>query len=159
MKHLLTLAFALLISVGMISAQANNQTEELVSGAKIEFEKTVHDFGDNPQGTPVSTEFVFKNVGTTPLVLQNVKASCGCTTPYWPKEPIMPGEESKITAKYNMSKAGNFNKSITVTVKPEVETDTPEVVRLTIKGNAVVEAPQKSVEEAKPSIITNPNIN
>lgn len=158
MKNLFTLLFAFLISGGMISAQGTSQPNELISGAKIEFEKTVHDFGDNPQGTPVSTEFVFKNVGTKPLVLQNVKASCGCTTPYWPKEPIMPGEESKITTKYNMSKAGAFNKSITVTVKPENETDTPEVVRLSIKGNAVVAAPEKSVEEARPSIITNPNI-
>ncbi len=159
MKNLFTVLLALVITGGFLNAQDDaKQGVELIDGPKIEFVKTTHDFGENPQGKPVSTDFIFKNVGNAPLVLQNVKASCGCTTPYWPKEPIMPGQESKISAKYNMSKAGNFNKSITVTVKPQVEGDTPETVRLTIKGNAVVKAPEKSVEDAKPSIITNPNI-
>ena len=84
MKILFTTLFAVLISVGAVTAQ----DAEFVSGPKIQFEKTTYDFGANPQGTPVSCEFVFKNVGTEPLVLQNVKASCGCTTPFWPKEPI-----------------------------------------------------------------------
>lgn len=158
MKNLFALMLAVLFVGSSVLAQGNAKPVELVNGPKIEFEKTTHDFGENPQGTPVTTEFVFTNVGNAPLVLQNVKASCGCTTPNWPKEPIMPGETSKITAKYNMSKAGAFTKGITVTVKPENEGDTPEVVRLTIKGSAVVAAPDKAVEEAKPTIITNPYI-
>lgn len=154
MKVLSTLFFAFLIAGGACFAQG----AELVDGPKIKFEKTVHDFGQNPQGTPVSTDFVFKNVGTEPLVLQNVKASCGCTTPFWPKEPILPGQESKISVKYNMARAGNFTKTITVTVTPKNPDDLPDTVKLTVKGAAQAAAPERTVDEVKPSIISNPNI-
>lgn len=154
MKILFTTFIAVVFSLGAVSAQ----DAEFVDGPKIQFEKTTHDFGANPQGTPVSCEFIFKNVGTEPLVLQNVKASCGCTTPFWPKEPIMPGQESKIEAKYNMARAGNFSKTITVTVKPKAEGETPEVIRLIIKGKAEAATPENTVDEAQPNIITNPNL-
>lgn len=150
--------FALIVTAGSLFAQDNSaKGAEMVDGPKISFEKTVHDFGENPQGTPVSYDFVFKNEGTEPLVLQNVKASCGCTTPFWPKEPILPGQESKINVKYNMARAGNFTKTITVTVKPPTEADTPEIVKLTIKGSAAVSAPEKTVEEVQPTIISSPD--
>lgn len=160
MKNLFLLAFAVLFSTSVSFGQTDGTTKavEFNDGPKIEFVKTTHDFGESPQGTPVSYDFTFKNVGNAPLVLQNVKASCGCTTPYWPKEPIMPGQESKISAKYNMAKAGNFAKTITVTVKPQNEGDTAEKVTLTIKGSAKAAARENSVDEARPSIITNPNI-
>ena len=161
MKNLILLSLVLLLTCGLGFAQEDRtdpNAVELVNGPKIEFVNTVHDFGEGPQGKPVATDFVFKNTGNAPLVLQNVKASCGCTTPFWPKEPIMPGQESKISAKYNMARAGNFSKTITVTVKPQAEGDTPETVRLTIKGIAVATPQENSVDEARPSIITNPNI-
>ncbi len=159
MKKVTVLILALLVSGGIMFAQGTAENEvELVDGAKISFTNTLHDFGANPQGTPVSHSFIFKNIGNEPLVLQNVKASCGCTTPYWPKEPILPGQESKIDVKYNMARAGNFTKSITVTVKPKLEEETPEIVRLTIKGSAAANTPENSVDEVAPSIITNPNI-
>lgn len=153
MKFITTLLLSILISGGSLFAQGATST----SGAKIEFEKTVHDFGANPQGVPVTYDFVFRNTGDEPLVLQSVKASCGCTTPNWPREPIMPGQESNITVKYNMARAGNFTKTITVTVKPKEAEQTPEIVKLTIKGSATEQAPENSVEEVKPNLITNPN--
>ena len=62
------------------------------------FEKTEHDFGKiDEAGGRVSTEFVFKNEGMAPLVLSNVRASCGCTTPSWTKEPVEPGQTGTIT--------------------------------------------------------------
>lgn len=161
MKNLFLLAMTMVFAANFSIAQGDGTKKAAVEfndGPKIEFVNTEHNFGDNPQGTPVSTDFVFKNVGNAPLVLQNVKASCGCTTPYWPKEPIMPGQESKISAKYNMARAGNFSKTITVTVKPQTEGETGEQIRLTISGNAIAAAQENSVDEAKPSIITNPNI-
>jgi hypothetical protein len=157
MRIAITFLFALSLLGGAVYAQ-QDRPAEFVDGAKIQFVNTVHDFGENPQGTPVSCAFVFKNVGNAPLVLQNVKASCGCTTPFWPKEPIMPGQESKIDVKYNMARAGNFTKTITVTVKPENPEETGEIVKLTIKGSAVAAATEGSVEEVRPSIITNPNL-
>lgn len=155
MRIAFTLLIALVLIGGVIHAQ-DEKAAEFTDGPKIEFVNTVHDFGKNPQGTPVSHAFVFRNEGNAPLVLQNVKASCGCTTPFWPKEPILPGQESKIDVKYNMARAGNFTKTITVTVKPSTPEAAPEVVKLTIKGAAEAAAPEKTVDEVKPSIISAP---
>jgi hypothetical protein len=154
MKRIVLFAFALVLSATFTFAQGG---PELNTGAKIKFEKTSHDFGSKPQGTPATYDFVFKNTGNAPLVLQDVKAACGCTTPFWPKEPIMPGQESKISATYNMAKAGSFTKTITVTTMPTADKENGEQVILTITGNAVAAAQQNSVDEAKPTIISNPN--
>ncbi|MGB0430061.1 MAG: DUF1573 domain-containing protein, partial [Bacteroidia bacterium] len=59
----------------------------------IQFKNTEHDFQHIPQGEPVTVAFKFTNTGNTPLILTDVKASCGCTTPEWPQEPIMPGAQ------------------------------------------------------------------
>jgi hypothetical protein len=82
----------------------------------IEFEERVHDFGTiNEVDGRVSFDFEFKNISNKPVTLTNVQASCGCTTPNWPKEPIAPGKKSYITATYNPAgRPGNFNKSITI---------------------------------------------
>lgn len=89
-------------------------------------------------------------------MLQDVKAACGCTTPFWPKEPIMPGQESKISATYNMASAGNFTKTITVTTAPQNGAESGEQIILTITGNAIAAAKDSSVDEIAPSIISKP---
>jgi hypothetical protein len=71
-------------------------------------------FGKIPQGRPVTHEFEVTNTGTEPLVLENVQASCGCTTPEWSREPIAPGASQKIKVGYNSASEGAFEKSITV---------------------------------------------
>ena len=84
------------------------------SGAVIEFETTNHDFGTIPQGGNGIFEFVFKNTGKEPLVLKNVRSSCGCTVPEWPKEPVNKGDKGVIKVSYNTRITGNFSKSISV---------------------------------------------
>ncbi len=161
MKNLLTLFMMFVLATSISFAQDNTapgDATELINGPKIEFTQTEHDFGEKPQGKPVTHDFTFKNTGNAPLVLQNVKASCGCTTPNWPKEPILPGQEAKISARYNMARAGNFRKSITVTTKGDADGEVGERVVLYIKGNAVTAPAENSVEEAKPSIITTPTL-
>ena len=81
------------------------------------FEKTEHDFGKINEGDGrVSTEFVFKNEGMAPLILSNVRASCGCTTPSWTKEPVEPGQTGTITVTYNPNgRPGRFQKTVTIT--------------------------------------------
>lgn len=75
-----------------------------------------HDFGKIPQGKPVTTVFTVTNSGKTPLKIDNVQASCGCTTPEWEKDKaIEPGASSKITVGYNAAAEGPFNKTITIT--------------------------------------------
>ena len=80
----------------------------------ITLDKTSHDFGKiNEADGRVTTVFVCKNEGMTPLVLTNVKASCGCTTPKWTREPIAPGEAGEITVTYNPNgRPGRFQKTI-----------------------------------------------
>lgn len=83
----------------------------------ITFEKTEHDFGQINEGDgKVSTQFEFRNDGMEPLVLSNVKASCGCTTPEWPRQPIEPGAVGHITVTYNPNgRPGRFTKTVTIT--------------------------------------------
>ena len=66
--------------------QAANPNQN--SDANMKFVKDEYNFGTIPEGPAVSTDFEFKNIGTEPIILSGVQASCGCTTPTWPKEPI-----------------------------------------------------------------------
>ena len=81
----------------------------------INFATTVHDYGTIEQGSDGSYEFKFTNEGKTPLILSNVRSSCGCTVPSWTKEPVAPGSEGAIKVVYNTNNIGSFSKSITVT--------------------------------------------
>lgn len=74
----------------------------------------VYDFGKIAQGKPVTHDFSFKNVGKTPFALENVQASCGCTTPEWPKEVIPAGKASRIKVGYNAAAEGVFTKTVTI---------------------------------------------
>ncbi len=100
----------------------------------ITFEKTSHDFGKiNEADGKVTTVFAFKNEGMAPLVLSNVRASCGCTTPKWTREPIEPGQTGEITVTYNPSgRPGHFQKTITVTSNA-----TESTKKLSIKGEVI----------------------
>jgi hypothetical protein len=105
----------LIISVQAASCQIDNSLAKSNPNApEIYFEKTVYNFGSILKGKDGSTEFIFKNTGKGPLILSNVEASCDCTTPQWPKEPVMPGKTATIKVVYDTKKLGVFNKTITV---------------------------------------------
>jgi len=81
----------------------------------FKFESTSHDFGTVPEGPAAVFEYVFTNVGREPLIISDVVKSCGCTTPSWTKEPILPGKTGKIVASFDTKgRVGNFNKTLTV---------------------------------------------
>jgi hypothetical protein len=105
--------------------------QEVTSGAKIEFKKDTHDYGDIKYGADGACTFEFKNTGNAPLIISNAQGSCGCTVPEWPKEPINPGQTGKITVKYDTKRPGAINKSVTITSNAGNE---PTKV-LRIKGN------------------------
>ncbi len=87
----------------------------------LSFDKLTHDFGDVPAETDVSTEFTVTNTGDKPLIIEDVKASCGCTMPKKPEKPILPGESDVIAVTFH-SKPGQVNeikKTITVTANTE----------------------------------------
>ncbi len=84
------------------------------SGASFSWREETFDFGSIPQGTPVTHVFEFTNTGNQPLVISTVDKSCGCTTPKWTTEPILPGKKGTVSATYNAASMGGFNKTITV---------------------------------------------
>ncbi len=89
--------------------------------AKIVFDKLEHDFGSFKESDGVqTTSFAFTNKGDVPLVLTNVRASCGCTTPTWTREPVAPGATGKIEVSYDpKNRPGSFAKTVTVNSNAE----------------------------------------
>ncbi len=110
-------------------SQENNDATDAKEQAVITFEKTIHDFGLLPYKGDGKCEFAFKNTGKAPLILTNVKSSCGCTIPTWPREPIAKKKDAVIKVKYDTKRQGKFTKTITVFSNAS---NTP--VRLTIRG-------------------------
>ncbi len=100
----------------------------------ISFETREHNFGKiHEEDGRVTTIFEFKNEGMAPLVLSNVRASCGCTTPKWTREPVEPGQTGQITVTYNPNgRPGGFTKTITVTSNASEPT-----TKLTIRGEVI----------------------
>jgi hypothetical protein len=100
--------------------------------AEIKFDQTLYDFGRFPETSPMQTcKFYFTNTGNDLLIIHQAVASCGCTVPKYPKEPIRPGERGSITVTYNgTGKApGVFKKSVTLRTNAKTE-----LVRLYIMG-------------------------
>jgi hypothetical protein len=82
----------------------------------MKFADVTHDFGKIKQGDKTSYDFKFTNTGKSPLIVTNAVASCGCTTPEWPKEPVLPGKDGKISVTFNSAgKSGLQDKQITIT--------------------------------------------
>lgn len=149
MKKIFTLLCAFSVSY-IASAQTdhsghNHATTNLKEAVKstpevISLKQTEHDFGKIPQGKPVTYVFSFTNTGTTPLKLDNVQATCGCTTPEWSKDEIAPGASSNITVGYNAAAEGAFTKPITITYNGS------QTKQLIIKGE-VWKTPTSSAPE------------
>ena len=104
--QLLTVALLLFLGLNVVA-----QTT-----AEITFETMDHDFGKIKEDSgPANFNFNFKNTGKVPLVISNVSASCGCTTPEWSKEPVLPGKSGFVKVSYNpLNRPGSFNKTISV---------------------------------------------
>lgn len=109
-------SFSLLFLVVAGFAQATATATD-ANKAPIVFKEVKHDFGKIKQGTPVTYDFVFKNITTQPVVIASATATCGCTTPIKPEVPVAKGKNSKITAGFNAAAAGPFDKTITVMVQ------------------------------------------
>jgi len=142
MKKLL---IVILIVFGMGSAAmaqatttgtATTQTKPAVSAVK--FDETIYNFGEVAYNSSVTHSFKFTNVTNAPIAIRDVGTSCGCTTPSYSKEPVAPGKTGEVTAKYDSSRIGGFNKTLTVsindeqiklvisgTIKPPTSTPTP----------------------------------
>lgn len=124
MKKLVVLMMALVMSIGLASAQ---------NKPAVEFDKTSHNFGAFSENSPVvTTTFTFTNTGKAPLVIHQAVASCGCTVPEYTQEPIQPGKTGTVKVTYNGEGKlpGHFKKSVTLRTNAE-----PEIIRLYIEGD------------------------
>jgi hypothetical protein len=94
------------------------------------FEENIHNFGTLVDGEVVTYKFKFKNTGNADLIISNASASCGCTIPSYPKEPITPGTEGAIDVQFNSTgKVGTFDKNVTIT-----SNTIPTQIYLVIRG-------------------------
>lgn len=118
MKTILIAAVSLLVwgtANAQTEASQKTSSEQATAPEVLLLKETIHDFGQIAQGKPVYYFFEIANTGSVPLKLENVQASCGCTTPEWNKEPIPAGGIDKIKVGYNAASEGNFEKFITIT--------------------------------------------
>lgn len=125
MKKISFILLALVLCTGFAAAQDDAKKP------KAFFPKTIHEFGKVAESAgTVSCEFPFTNEGDAPLIITRVQASCGCTTPDYTKEPILPGKTGVIKVNYSTTgRPGAFDKKVTVF------TNVPDAVdQLTIKG-------------------------
>ncbi len=144
MKNLILLAAFVFGFSAITIAQTETSDDKITlsteAQAKMKLDKKSHDFGPIVEGVQATVTFTFKNTGNAPLVLNSVKASCGCTTPKWTKEPIAPGAEGVITAIYNSKgRPGNFTKTITVKHNGEGGTEFLTIRGVVNKATPVVE--------------------
>ena len=143
MKRILQVLAVFSLVVAFNSAMAQGKS-------KIVFEEQSHDFGSFKESDgSQKTTFKFTNKGDAPLVLSNVRASCGCTTPKWTREPVAPGESGSIDVSYNpKNRPGSFNKSVTVSSNAENAT-------VVLRINGKVEPREKTLAEQYPRQIGN----
>lgn len=108
--------------------QTNTNPDEMPI---MTFEKMEFDFGSIDEGKKVNYNFKFKNTGKSPLIIQNCSASCGCTVPNCPKQPIAPGQDGEIAVEFDSAGKGGTTVNKTVTINANT---TPSEIKLTIKG-------------------------
>ena len=100
----------------------------------VKFDKSTYDYGSIKEEVEVAvSKFEFTNTGTSPVIIQRVVASCGCTSPTYTREPVLPGKKGEVKVAYStVYRPGTFRKSI------RVYTNVPDTVyNLTILGNVI----------------------
>ncbi len=133
-KTVITLLFSIMLG-GVLFAQDKSS---------VKFDRKEHNFGTIKEEIgAVTTQFEFTNTGKTPIIIQRVATSCGCTTPSYTREPVLPGKKGVVSAKYSTTgRPGKFNKSITV------YTNVPDTIyTLNIKGSVTPRVRQGSMGE------------
>lgn len=114
--------------LGMLICIAPSFCQEL-NKAVIAFDTTTFNFGQINKGDNAECTFTFRNAGKVPLIISEVKASCGCTVPVWTKEPVKYQGIGYVKVRYNTSTTGVFNKTITV-----YSNGSNQAITLTLKG-------------------------
>jgi hypothetical protein len=135
MKKILSLSLLLTAFLFATAQEEKPKGGETKSEDVLQLKETEFEFGKIPQGKPVYHIFEIVNTSNQPLKLDNVQASCGCTTPEWSRDPIAPGATAQIKVGYNAAAEGPFDKPVTITY------NTNQTKVLKIKGT-VWKAPE-----------------
>ncbi len=170
MKSIITLVISIFlfsqIAIGQLSTPIENPEPAI-----IEFVETEASFGKIQEGEIASHVFIFKNTSDVPLLILSAKGSCGCTIPFFPKDPIMPGEMSEIEVEFNSKgKKGKRNQRVIVTantypkqtflyLKGEIEykdVTKLEETEIALDKEAIVKEKLQSVKPSCISIFPNP---
>lgn len=109
--------------------ESRRLAEEEANSTSMEFDKLRHDFGDVKPDSDNTTMFKVTNTGKRPLIISDVSASCGCTTPKKPEGPIAPGKSDVIEVTFH-PKPGQVNeiiKTVTVTANTVDKIHTLEI--------------------------------
>ena len=108
--------------------KASVRDNSTTNSAIMTFDKTVHDFGTIQDGTPVETVFSYTNTGKSPLVITDIKSTCGCTVPRdWSREPLSPGESSQFTVKFNGKGVNKTSKTVTIAANTATGRETVKI--------------------------------
>lgn len=138
LKRIAIISGLFLLGMSAAYAQSEVAAEANPNAPEIAFTADVLNYGTIEQGSDGNRTFTFTNTGKEPLILKNVRASCGCTTPKWTRNPVAPGEEGEIVVHYDTKRMGQFHKTITVQSNGKTGTK-----MLTIKGKVI---PKEQVE-------------
>lgn len=122
--------------ISPVAANAPATTQESSADvSQMTFESTEYDFGSVSEGDIVDYTFKFTNTGNFPLIINKATATCGCTVPDWPKDPIAPGAKGEIKVKFNSKNRKNIQtKYVNINANTK-----PEVTRLKITGNVLAD--------------------
>lgn len=149
MKRITAVIVFVLATVSAGFAQTEKKTLDNIGNAsnqaEFKFDKEEYGFGTITQGQSVSYDFTFTNTGNEPLIITNAQASCGCTVPQWPKEPIMKGQSGTIKVTFNSTgKLGVQDRTVTITSNAK---QNPMVLHL--KGTVDKAVEQPAAQPAK----------
>ena len=101
------------------------------------FDRKVHDFGTIDDGAPQETVFSYTNTGDAPLVISEIKSTCGCTVPQdWSRAPLLPGESSQFTVKFNGKGANKTTKTVTVNANTQNGAESVRIMAFINKPNS-----------------------
>jgi len=146
------------IIVGLLLFLASSAV--IMAQSTIKFGRETHDFGEVKEGDLATYEFEFTNSGNQPLIVSNVQPSCGCTSPFWTKEPIMPGQKGTIKATYNsQGRPGVFNKSLTVVSNASNATTTIYIKGMVKRKEAAVVYTEEQLKNSPKIVIEKQSLN
>ncbi len=135
MKYVLSI-FTLFFAYIILAQAPDKDIETVVDGPQIKFLESKYDFGEVTQGDKVQHDFLYTNIGSDPLVISDVRTTCGCTAPNWSREALAPGDTTQLKVVFNsVGKRGMQAKVITVYSNA---INNPE--RVTLTGNVLMPA-------------------